>query len=271
MDRDWPELETKSVRGLIRTMRGRRVILDSDLAMLFGTQTKRLNQQVRRNADRFADFVFELTEEEHAQLRSQDVTAKRSRGGRTSPPLAFDEYGVAMASTVLTSPRAVAALRLVIRVFVDSRQQMLSGAAEAEMQRRDAPLREQVAALKVKVLRMGEAIADYEINRRDKTSVRDEVEKLSTSLIDNMKAQLEAKAIANESVMADIQVKLAQAEKLQAEARKTESEAEKIDIDNARQRFDLLLAMVEKVDALDTLPFTRAMSLLGGPAGDADG
>ena len=76
----------------ILSLRGQRVLLDSDLAMLYGVETRRLNEQVRRNRDRFpADFIFELTSEEFANLKSQFATS--SWGGRRKLPLAFTEHG----------------------------------------------------------------------------------------------------------------------------------------------------------------------------------
>jgi hypothetical protein len=82
------------VEDLIRTIRGQRVIFDSDLAKVYGVTTARLNQQVRRNADRFpADFAFQLTSQEFAALMLQFATSKTGRGGRRKLPLAFTEHG----------------------------------------------------------------------------------------------------------------------------------------------------------------------------------
>ena len=90
----------------ILILRGQRVLLDSDLATLYGVETRRLNEQVRRNRDRFpADFIFELTSEEFTNLKSRFATS--SWGGRRKRPLAFTEHGAIMAATVLNSPRAV--------------------------------------------------------------------------------------------------------------------------------------------------------------------
>ncbi len=94
-------------------------MLDTDLARLYQVATKVLNQAVRRNLDRFPrDFMFQLTPEEDASLRSQSVTSKAGRGGRRRPPYAFTEHGVAMLSSVLKSKRAVQLNILIIRAFV---------------------------------------------------------------------------------------------------------------------------------------------------------
>ncbi|TCS74099.1 ORF6N domain-containing protein [Sulfuritortus calidifontis] len=112
----------------ILVLRGQRVLLDSDLAALYGVETKRLNEQVRRNRDRFPpDFIFELSQDEYANLKSQIATS--SWGGRRKPPLVFTEHGAIMAATVLNSPRAVEMSVYVVRAFVQLRE-MLAGNKE---------------------------------------------------------------------------------------------------------------------------------------------
>jgi len=99
------------------------VLLDSDLASLYGVETRRLNEQVRRNAERFpADFMFQLTSAEYADLMSQIATSNQGRGGRRKLPLAFTEHGALMAATVLNSPRAVEVSVYVVRAFVRLRE-----------------------------------------------------------------------------------------------------------------------------------------------------
>jgi hypothetical protein len=91
----------------ILVFRGHKVLLDSELAALYGVSTARLNQQVRRNLDRFPeDFMFQLTAAEYTALMLQNATSKPGRGGRRKLPLAFTEHGAIMAATVLNSPRA---------------------------------------------------------------------------------------------------------------------------------------------------------------------
>ncbi|HSY27116.1 MAG TPA: ORF6N domain-containing protein, partial [Burkholderiaceae bacterium] len=95
------------VESMIHEIRGQRVILDSDLASIYGVETRVLLQQVRRNPEKFpADFLYLLTNKELMGLRSQIVISK-GRGGRRTPPMAFTEYGAIMAATVLNSPGAV--------------------------------------------------------------------------------------------------------------------------------------------------------------------
>lgn len=106
----------------IRFVRGERVMLDVDLAALYGVTTGALNQAVKRNLSRFPpDFAFRLQPGESANLKSQSVISRR-HGGRRSPPLAFTEQGVAMLSSVLRSPRAIAVNVEIMRAFVRLRQ-----------------------------------------------------------------------------------------------------------------------------------------------------
>jgi len=106
----------------IRVARDTRVILDADLAALYGVETRTLVQAVRRNPDRFPpDFMFELTPEEWTALRSA-ASATDGWGGRRTPPLAFTEQGIAMLSSVLRSPNAVAVNVQIMRAFVRLRE-----------------------------------------------------------------------------------------------------------------------------------------------------
>jgi hypothetical protein len=111
------------IAAAIHVLRGHRVMLDADLAILYGVTTKRLNEQVKRNRDRFpADFMFRLTARETVVLRSQVATTKSGRGGRRSPPVAFTEHGAVMLASVLNSPTAVDASIQVVRAFVRLRE-----------------------------------------------------------------------------------------------------------------------------------------------------
>src|SRR5688572_8462290 len=107
------------VERRIHDIRGQKVMLDSDLAALYGVVTFRLNQSVKRNKDRFPeDFVFRLTKDERERLTSQFVMSKAGRGGRRTLPYVFTEQGVAMLSSVLNSDRAVQVNIAIMRAFV---------------------------------------------------------------------------------------------------------------------------------------------------------
>ena len=112
-----------AVESRILILRHHRVILDVDLAELYGVSVKRLNQQVTRNQERFpSDFMFQLSATEHKCLRLQIATSKKGRGGRRYPPYAFTEHGSIMAATVLNSARAVQMSVFVVRAFVRLRE-----------------------------------------------------------------------------------------------------------------------------------------------------
>jgi hypothetical protein len=117
----------ESISLSIATLRGQRVILDADLAALYEAPTKRLNEAIKRNAARFPqDFMFRLTAEEIASLRSQIAILKSGRGQhRKYLPYAFTEHGAIMAATVLNSPRAVEVSVYVVRAFVRLREMAL--------------------------------------------------------------------------------------------------------------------------------------------------
>ncbi len=125
----------------IYLIRGERVMLDSELAAIYGVTTKRLNEQVRRNADRFpSDFAFQLTTEEFENLRSQIATSSLGHGGRRALPTVFTEHGALMLASILNSGVAVQASLQIVRAFVQLRQllsenrQLAERVAELERQ-----------------------------------------------------------------------------------------------------------------------------------------
>lgn len=149
--------KTKSEAGLPRifTVRKLKVVMDADLAKLYGTTTKVLNQAVGRNRDRFpTDFCFPLSTEELVALRSQIVTSN-GRGGRRYLPRVFTEHGALMAATVLNSKKAVQMSLYLIRAFIEMREALLANTTIlkrlAEIDRRlvehDSVLREMVERL----------------------------------------------------------------------------------------------------------------------------
>jgi len=113
----------KRVDSRILFLRGQKIILDSDLAELYGVEVKHLNQQIKRNRKRFpGDFLFRISAREFEILRSQIVTSSDGHGGRRYLPHAFTEHGAIMAATVLNSERAIQMSIFVVRAFVRMRQ-----------------------------------------------------------------------------------------------------------------------------------------------------
>lgn len=136
----------ESISLSIAALRDQRVILDSDLAALYGVETKRFNEQVKRNAARFpADFMFQLTAEESDSLRSQIATLKTGRGQhRKYLPYVFTEHGAIMAAMVLGSPRAVEVSVYVVRAFVRLRE---AAVLQKDLAERLSSLEEKTEAL----------------------------------------------------------------------------------------------------------------------------
>lgn len=125
-----PVVLAPDIHSTIRNCRGVKVILDSDLAAIYGVPTSRFNEAVRRNIDKFPnDFLFQLTKEEVQSLISQSAISKTGRGGRRSLPWAFTEHGALQAANILNSPAASAMSVYVIRAFIRLRDELAANAA----------------------------------------------------------------------------------------------------------------------------------------------
>ena len=125
-----PSIVPKKIRNLIYTIRGKQVMLDSDLATLYQVETKNLNKAVKRNIERFpVSFCFQLTEEEVENLRFQIGTSSLNYGGRRYLPYVFTEQGVAMASAILRSDIAVKMSVEIMEAFVEMRRMLISNAS----------------------------------------------------------------------------------------------------------------------------------------------
>ena len=136
------------IESRILPIRSHKVILDSDLAELYGVETRALIQAVKRNLERFpVDFMFQLSTEESESLRSQTVISKPGRGGRRYAPYAFTEHGAIQASNVLNSPRAIEVGLYVVRAFVQLREVL---ATHKDLAAKLATLERQTQALALK-------------------------------------------------------------------------------------------------------------------------
>jgi hypothetical protein len=139
------KINLTKIEKMIFVVRGHKVMLDSDLAELYGVETKALNQQVRRNIKRFpSDFMFSLTAEEYHSLKSQIVTSKNGRGGKQKLPMVFTENGLAMLSGVLKSDRAIIVNIAIMRIFTKLRSFLL---LEDDLQERVGKLEQSSNAL----------------------------------------------------------------------------------------------------------------------------
>ena len=148
--------EPLAIAQRILVLRGQRVLLDSDLAELYGVQTERLNHQVRRNPGKFpADFVFQLNINEVRDNRLQIAGGSRKHRNPRYLPLAFTEHGAIMAATVLNSPRAVEMSVYVVRAFVKLREVL---ASNTELARKLEALEKSVATLDARTRRQFEEV-----------------------------------------------------------------------------------------------------------------
>jgi hypothetical protein len=148
--------EAVRIQSLILTIRGLRVMLDSDLAKIYGVKTGALNQALKRNPSRFPhDFAFQLTVQELESMMSQSVTSKGGRGGRRKLPWVFTEHGAIMLASVLNSPVAIEASVRVVRAFVGMREQL---AAHKELSQKLSELETRVSGHDEAIANLFEAI-----------------------------------------------------------------------------------------------------------------
>ena len=151
--------ELQKIQKMIYEIRGQKVMLDSDLAELYGVETFNLNKAVKRNSDRFpSDFMFQLTKDEWENLIFQNGISSNQHGGRRFMPYAFTEQGVAMLASVLNSPKAVSVNINIMRAFVKLRHYVLT----------KSDTNEQIAELR-KLLMVYIENTDYKLSKQDKT------------------------------------------------------------------------------------------------------
>lgn len=236
-------VESERLKASIRTIRGERIILDSNLAALYGVETKRLNERVKRNKERFGEkYVFQLTKKEFDALRSQSATSKTGRGGRRYTPWVFTEHGVVMAATVLDSDRAVAASKFIVDVFVELKRRhdmstdgMLVpvGAVETSS-----------AFWQGGGQRLQEAlnhVLDTVVDTRRGTTAREEAQTLISESIQHLKERLKNQGLQNEEILARVTKLLAEAEKEKALAAKNRAQADALEFATIVRKLRLLL------------------------------
>lgn len=210
---------------VVHEFRGVRVVLDQDVAQIFGVETKRLNEQVNRNKEKFGDdFSFRLTKDEVEILRSQNATSSSEWGGTRYPPRVFTEHGVVMAATILKSPQAIQATRIIVKTFVDERRE----AWEREAAKRfggqlalslDTPMKQGLAT---KLNMALGHVLDAIVNPEDGKTVRDEAQAIAAEGLKSIKDYLKRAGISNEKTLAEV--------------RRIMAEAESIEVDVARKR-----------------------------------
>lgn len=211
----------------IHEFRSERVILDQDVAALFSVETKRLNEQVNRNLDKFGDdFAFRLTRDEFEILRSQNATSKQQWGGVRYPPRVFTEHGVVMAATILRSPKAIQATRLIVKEFVRSRKETWQRENGRDQSAQlglslDAPARQGIMTkLNMALGQVLDSIADP----ADGTTVRDEARAIAAEGLKAVKDYLKQAGINNERTLAEVRRIMAEAEGIEVETARKRTE-----------------------------------------------
>lgn len=210
--------------------RGQAVVLDRDVARLFGVTTRALNQTVKRNAARFgADFAFRLTAEEWTDLRSQFVisseaeTAEPGWGGARYLPNAFTEHGVVMAATLLNSPRAATASRFIVKSFVQARQNLVAKRKGQNLPATIDPKATVPLAAELRSGLMGKVndalghVLDALIDPKRNSTVRDEAREIAAEGLKSLKDYLRRSGIQNEKTLAEVRKLMAEAESLEVE------------------------------------------------------
>ena len=243
-------------------VRGERVMLDHRVADAFGTETKRVNEAVARNPEKFDDrHVFQLSEAEHRTLRSHTATTNTDkvgggRGGTRYRPHVFTLKGVARLATVLDTPAALKATDLIIDTFVMVQAQIGRGrrtVSVADPDRYRAGDEQRLAGAKLRaklasqISRLLDTIVDVDAN----ASLGDVSKVIGSEALANIQERLRSKGLENAKLEADAGLVLAQAEKVLAEARKTREEADGLNIDNFQKRIAAARKMVELIRELE--------------------
>lgn len=215
------ELELDNIE--IHTFRGQQVVLDYDVARLFGTGTKQLNQQVARNSEKFGDdFAFRLDTDEFAELKSQNVTSSGGHGGTRYPPRVFTEHGVVMVATVLRSPQAIHASRFIVRAFVAARQNAIAkrkrrNTPPADVTKLAMPLAHEMRTeLMTKVHGAIGRVLDAIVDPDEDKTVREEAREIAAEGLKGLKAFLKQPGVRNEKSLAEVRKIIAEAENLDA-------------------------------------------------------
>lgn len=230
---------------VIVKIRGLEVIPDSDLARIFGTETKRLNEQVKRNENKFpSDFAFRLTKAETEDLKSRIATSSSQWGGRRTEPMVFTEHGALMAANVLNTELANKMSVYVIRAFMQLREliprendtkalvpveksvEIIGSARIGTLQGEMSTFFDRISSrLEIAI----EQVLDSVIDPASGTTVREEAQDLISKSIDHLKAKLAQTGLENQEIVATITKILAEAEKDRELARRTRAETEQLE------------------------------------------
>lgn len=259
MNKSTGELIVQERSGIpVYEFRGEHVVIDRDVAMAFGTETKRINEAKARNSQKFkATHAFKLTKEEFASLKSRRATSK-GRGGWTRPPWAYTVKGIGRLAMIIDTPEALAASDRILDTFIWVQRQIAQGRSELLI---EAPSQilptedEQKTALKIrkKLLAGVQKLADDIFTIDEQNQAKSAAGKLRDSLWEDVLERLRSKGLENEKLGADT-------ERVLAEARKLNSEADGIDLDNLEKKIRIVERLYKLYQEMEP---TMAIGLIG--------
>ncbi|MGE0767288.1 MAG: ORF6N domain-containing protein [Hyphomicrobiaceae bacterium] len=248
----------------VHSIRGERVILDADLAVLYETETRVFNQAFKRQRDRGrfpTDWAFELTEAEVEHLRSQGVMASGSWGGRRSLPWAFTEHGVVLAATMLQSDRAAAVMRMVVDVFVRARRGQL-GTGRDLLPTKPKPEAATGGPMAERLQGTLKRVLDHKID--DTKTVREEAQSVLKDSLGHVKAKLQRAEIESQEIAARTEKLLAEAEAAKASAAKTKAETDAIRLKTLATKLRLMLQAEQALAQDEMESFLKLLEEFGG-------
>jgi len=256
-----PRPDPASVR--IVEVRGQRIVLDFELAALFGVETRKFNQAIKRNARRFPPaWAFQLTDEDVEILKSQSVISSDGWGGRRKAPWAFTEHGVVMAASVLKSETADAIMHLVVEVFVRSRKSDLEQTALVPKEPEALPV-PAGGPFSRRIQSMISKLMDAIVDQEDQRSVRAEAMQVFQKSISHIKSRLDKAGFENEEIVARAAKLLADAEASKATAAKTRAEADEIALRTLANKLRLVLEAEQAMARGEMLGFLKVLDQLG--------
>jgi len=238
----------QQTKAAILTLRDKNVLLDSDIAKIYNVETKRLNEQVKRNIGKFPeDFRFQLTKKEFDDLKSQNETSKQW-GGTRKLPFAYTEHGVLQVANVINSDIANSISVFVIRAFIEMRQiiglqktiankkNQIKGKTDGEKK-----LGNFLKQIGPKLQETVSQVMDTVIDPDKGSTVGKEGQDIIIESINNLKNRLKKTGLENEEIAAKITKLLAEAEKERAQTRKTTAEADQLEFMNKVRKLRLVL------------------------------
>jgi hypothetical protein len=238
--------------------------MDSDLAPRLGVDTTRLNQQVKRNIERFPpDWAFQLTGEEFTALKADHAQQKTNHGGRRKPPWMYTEHGVVMAATVLRTATAVQALQFVVSLFVAARRTGLVETASLLPQTLAANRPPNNGGLSAKLKGVIERLMDTMSDERFQTTVKNEALTVMNEAVDSIKERLRKPGVENDEIAARATKYLAEAEMAKATAAKTRAETNQIDFDILVRKLRLVMSAQLLLESGDVRSFVGMLEDLG--------